>query len=126
MKRMGWIGLVLGLFLSGCMSTPPLLSRAVVRNQTAKIIEDVSMSNPETLAGASVSAILPGSELEIGLSPRSMVAESALVRWRTGSTWHEEVVKLPEAPSGDEPVVVVIRISDSEPVSARIRTDKKY
>jgi len=79
--------LMLGLLilLTGCASPPVMLNRAVILNQTGAEIRDVSVRHEPTNKIGSVSAILPGRMFNLGFPSHPMIAERAIVSWRSGN-----------------------------------------
>ena len=89
--------------LTGCITSPTMLNRAVVRNATSRKISEVMVRHEPTGAIGRVSAILPRAEFDLGFSRQPLKAKRAVVTWTepTGAVIRVKVV-LPRKPKQEE------------------------
>lgn len=80
------VGFSIVISLMACAKPPVILDRVLVKNATTSKITDVKIRHEPTKKFGFVNAILPGEDLEIGLSSvgNLLLAEQALVYWRDG------------------------------------------
>jgi hypothetical protein len=86
------VGLLAG---GGCQTATPLVSRVLVRNETATTVKNVRVQHFPTRVMASTSAILPGRELTLRFSPQTVKAVSAVVNWEERGVAREAALRIP-------------------------------
>ncbi len=113
--------------LAGCVTSPTMLNRAVVRNATSRQISEVMVRHEPTGATGRVSAILPRAEFDLGFSRQPLKAKRALVSWKepTGAVIRVEVA-LPHKPKQekaktDRTFTLVYTIQPSGAVSVHLQ-----
>ncbi len=121
------IGSVAACALAGCITSPTMLDRAVVRNATSRKISEVMVRHEPTGATGRVSAILPRAEFDLGFSRRPLKAKRAVVIWKetTGAMNRVEVVLPPrpkqEKTRTDRTFTLVYTIQASGAVSVHLQ-----
>ena len=70
------------LLFQGCATRQVVLDRAVIRNDTARIITEVKVLHEPTGKTGSVNMILPQRSLELGFAGQPMRGKHAIITWR--------------------------------------------
>jgi hypothetical protein len=109
-RRLVGMGVIFGclLGLNGCQSPRPILTRGVVLNNTSEEIENVTVLHLPTNKRVSVTKILPGRTLDIGISPQPLMGDSAVVSWQESDGEREVKLDLPIFPKPDAVHVVLV------------------
>jgi hypothetical protein len=91
------------LFLSGCAARHIVLDRAVVRNDTARIITEVKVLHEPTGKAGAVNMIMPQSTFELGFAGAPMRGKRAIITWRDYEGRQRGVeLSLPRGPATGE------------------------
>lgn len=96
MKYCAFILLACVFLLGGCRTAAPLINQVLVRNDTAEIIDHVSVTHLPTREMASVSAILSGTELELNFKPGTVVSTHAVIQWTVRGVSHRAERIIPQ------------------------------
>jgi len=80
---------VMTIILDGCVSSRNssyvLVDRVIIKNATVDKITDVKIRHKPTNKIGGVSAILPQKSLDIGFSPKPLIAVQAVIYWTDGA-----------------------------------------
>lgn len=85
-----------------------LISRGIIKNTSRYEISDVNILHLPTRAIAGVSAILPHTAAEMGISPRKLKADSAVLTWHQQAQQYEVKLVLPKEPVRSESTYFMI------------------
>ncbi|MBT8145713.1 MAG: hypothetical protein KJN90_02615 [Gammaproteobacteria bacterium] len=104
-----------------------LVSRGVIENASPGEIVDVSVMHLPTRVVANVSAILPYTTAEMGIRPRQMQAESAILTWRERGQQYQVRLRLPTEPVASESgyVMVVYRLLSGGQAAVSLEPDSR-
>lgn len=82
--------------MTGCSSSNTVVNKGVIENHSKQEVTDVSVLHLPTHVVVGLSGILPGSEAQIGISARELVAEQAVLRWIENGIRHQVTFELAE------------------------------
>lgn len=130
MIKLGLILCLTTLFAaSGCAKPRIMIDRVLVQNGTDHTITNVQVLHEPTRKFGGVSAILPQESLEVGISKRPMLAESAMISWTDAKgQQREQAVQLPydsTLAKKEEPMNLVYVIQESGRVTTYLQTSTR-
>lgn len=82
----------------------PIIDRGIIENKTPNAILNVKLRHLPTNAIAGLSSILPGSRLDMGMSPKGLLADEAILEWVEKEIHHQQRLTLSAPVSSDSSV----------------------